>query len=62
MDKKRTFSNKDTVQITIRLPEATMKQVKEEAIKTNRNLNQMIISLVQKGLEGLANQQPSPKN
>jgi predicted DNA binding CopG/RHH family protein len=53
MPTNRVFLNKDTVQITIRLPEPIMERVKEEAVKERRSLNQMLISLIQEGLDVL---------
>jgi predicted DNA binding CopG/RHH family protein len=57
MPTNRIFLNKNTVQITIRLPEPIMERVKEEAVKERRSLNQMLISLIQEGLDVLEKKQ-----
>lgn len=46
----KVITNKDSVQITIRLPKSDMDIVKAKAIESKRSLNQMIIDLIQEAL------------
>jgi hypothetical protein len=57
MPDNRVITNKNTVQITIRLPDTIMEKVKEEAVNNRRSLNQMIISLILEGLEAMESKQ-----
>jgi predicted HicB family RNase H-like nuclease len=54
----KIITNKDTVQITIRLPKSDMEIVTAKAIESKRSLNQMIIDLIEDALGTKTSSQP----
>ncbi len=54
---RKSFYSEEMVQITLRFPVSTFNQLNEIALKEERSVNQVVIRLVQKGLESLQKEQ-----